>query len=516
MNICTILVPEAMFIYFVYINYQANANQAYISLSQDSGCDSVPIAINGNYLADRNGNWVGTPDFAESQAVYSFGFSNFEVNTVDQYTRMMSTFYSSLQTIGRFGVDNTIAENLILWMVYKRYYSLQDPASTQFSAIGYGQLQTLTLTGTPSNVFNLPYVLSRLASRHGVCTATSVASQDLANHRLVNSYANVTQLVANSACHTAVNPAAFGYHTQTEDSLYTIQLDTMSFATAMGVNLGYLDIANLRPVQSVLVNFTVNDTSYTLGEYFNADYANMNSICMQNVTAVSAAPSYRYALPTALCFIDIGTTLTLPVFNHYGGSTSSPNYCSCSNGEGRSEACQSFDLLAGLVFFPAAKSPRHTRALLHRHHPPSPTNITNLLEYFGLFNLVQTAGRYSSYKQCNAAVYTVNSNTNTNTNNANDLSDAFAFCATSSTSSSSTKECSLAMFHVSDFTPRTVSEYKFQLFNGSCSDSFTIPSATFVQLVSNPPVQFTQLYFECYQDSPTALVGSVVSSFKMK
>ena len=35
MNICTILVPEAMFIYFVYINYQANANEAYISLSQD-------------------------------------------------------------------------------------------------------------------------------------------------------------------------------------------------------------------------------------------------------------------------------------------------------------------------------------------------------------------------------------------------------------------------------------------------------------------------------------------------
>ena len=112
-----------MFIYFVYINYTAAKDQAFISLSRSEGsCETVPISITGEYLADNNGNWIGTPDFVESNALYSIQFSNFQITSIEQYNSMMLNFYYHLENVGNFSSTITLAENLILLMTYIQYY----------------------------------------------------------------------------------------------------------------------------------------------------------------------------------------------------------------------------------------------------------------------------------------------------------------------------------------------------------------------------------------------------------
>ncbi len=60
------------FVYFTYASYLGSIQQAFIALDPSSGdCSSVPIAITNTYLADDNGNWVGTPHFTYSLAPYS-------------------------------------------------------------------------------------------------------------------------------------------------------------------------------------------------------------------------------------------------------------------------------------------------------------------------------------------------------------------------------------------------------------------------------------------------------------
>ena len=52
--------------------------------------------ITGSYLADEYGNWVGSPDFQYSSAMYDFSLSNFQVNTYDQYIAMMTAYRTAL------------------------------------------------------------------------------------------------------------------------------------------------------------------------------------------------------------------------------------------------------------------------------------------------------------------------------------------------------------------------------------------------------------------------------------
>lgn len=171
-----------MFIYFVYQNYQSSINEAFISLQSDSGdCDSVAIAVNGNYLADVDGNWQGTPDYLDSAAIYQLSFSNFEINSNTQYISMMTSFYDSLISLGKEAVNYNLAINLIIWITWIEYYSVSYPQTTNFTAIGFGQLQSFTMTAMPSVVFDLSHARSNVAAVSGSCNVTGYTSYDQAN-----------------------------------------------------------------------------------------------------------------------------------------------------------------------------------------------------------------------------------------------------------------------------------------------------------------------------------------------
>ena len=91
----------ALFVYFTYTSYNANRNTAFISLSTDDGeCNEVAISVTGSYLADDNGNWVGTEDFVYSDSPYQLVLNSFHVAHQDKFKEMMQTFRDSLDYIG--------------------------------------------------------------------------------------------------------------------------------------------------------------------------------------------------------------------------------------------------------------------------------------------------------------------------------------------------------------------------------------------------------------------------------
>ena len=70
----------AVFIYFIYTSYINSVSQAYIALEDDGGnCNDVSIAVTGSYLADAEGNWIGSPSFDYSIAKYDINLNVFRI-----------------------------------------------------------------------------------------------------------------------------------------------------------------------------------------------------------------------------------------------------------------------------------------------------------------------------------------------------------------------------------------------------------------------------------------------------
>ncbi len=80
---------------------------------------------------------------------------------------MMNYFQASVNTLGQKAKTGNLAFTVILWSSYVQYYSIEYPGSTNFSALGRGQLQYFQMTGSPSEIFDLEYQTSSILSIHG-------------------------------------------------------------------------------------------------------------------------------------------------------------------------------------------------------------------------------------------------------------------------------------------------------------------------------------------------------------
>jgi hypothetical protein len=203
--------------------------------------------------------------------------------------------------------------------------------------------------------------------------------------------------------------------------------------------------------------------------------------------------------------------MALPVFNQNGVSLDRPIYCDCGSvpidiiEDDIQFLCSQFDFLAGLVFYPTTD--QLTENELNNFLNQRSSNVTNILDRFGLTALLKTLAQYETYQQFNKAAFNASWITTSNNYTCDEecLQSAFQFCIQPGTNTT----CSLAMFNVANGAASTVSEYKYQLTNGSCTSSMVVPLDNWMKLVNNPPVQFTQTYYECYQSSGPAFVTAV-------
>jgi hypothetical protein len=479
------MVAIAIFVYFVVQNYNISLNQAFISLDSSSGiCESVPISITGTFLADNQGNWIGSPEFTYSSALYSLSFNNFEVQSYSQYQQMMSSFYNTLQVIGKIAEYQDLPANLIFWTAFQRYYSVEYPTATNFSSIGFGQLQTLQMTGSPSDMFDLTYQQGTIGSQRGFCnleTASTAAGTyfDQANAAMVLAYSH-SQYAASSICKSASAASSLGYISTFDGDLFSVKLDVRSFMTAMSVNMKIHSIENLAVANSQFKKFEAFNTTFLLGQYYDIRYPQMAPLlCVRNTTFFNEAAiaaiidNYNGEIPfTSLCFYIVGNTVTLPIFNHFGISKEVPEMCTCSSNHYHA-ACDQFNFMTSLLFYPVSKPTTSFN--------PSISLLNNLQIIPQVRNLITLVVSAGTYRQLNIDAYNASwagaavafNQTASFTKSTNWLKKQFSFC--DKTVANGGLSCSLIVFNSFNPNDLIVSEYKYQLRNGSCRDSFTIP-----------------------------------------
>ena len=194
------------------------------------------------------------------------------------------------------------------------------------------------------------------------------------------------------------------------------------------------------------------------------------------------------ALYQGSCFFSLkgSNAYGVPVFNHFGYTNQYPSYCSCDNGAGpgaTNDNCNVFDLMVGfLVYNPTKYNP----------------NFEFDNPYMDLvYNMPVSNISYSAYNAMYAAMQT------NFTANSTFRENAYAFC------NSSWATCSLVTLEVYDDINRAVSDYYYELAEGSCRNTMTIPNPQMDMLQQTPPAPLQQSYYNCVKSKTTTLVDSV-------
>lgn len=120
------------------------------------------------WIADTNGNWMGSPGFRYSNVLYQLHLNGFSISDISQYEDMMKAFKLDIICIGNMAKSMNLAFNLLLWTTYNTYYSL-DLRSLVRSPSGSikGGLQQFQMTGDAKQVFDLKYQAVRVMSFAG-------------------------------------------------------------------------------------------------------------------------------------------------------------------------------------------------------------------------------------------------------------------------------------------------------------------------------------------------------------
>eukprot|EP01031_Cornospumella_fuschlensis_P030791 gene30791-37200_t len=486
------MVLIGVFAYFMYSSYQDAISQAYISLEKKGRglCSDVPIKVSGNFLADTTGSWIDTPDFDYYDAAFSFDFASLHVNSVREYTQMILTFKESLKMVGNFGPSSNLAVNLIIWMTFIRFYSVDYPEMMNFESIGYGQLQSVQMTGTPSVVFEAQFYRAVISDPAGLCNISSQVSFDQANARLSLTY-DAIAYDANDNCGRILPNSSYGVGMLPWSmETYSFTLDVNSFSIAMAINLNFLGIETLQLANGAVISLNIQGVQYSLGNYFDSRFPLMQSLfCLRNTSAI---PVTGLGI-RQLCIIQANSLAALPVFNHVGASDDVPEACDCSKPVGRSAVCNQVRLVSSLVVYNVDTSSGNQMALIQQQ-------VASIFAVLAKYN--------GNYRLFNAAAFNATSSSVLSGSNVGTLppgyrANAFKFCELNSGQS-----CSLVSWF--SFSPNfpIVSENKFTLLNGSCMDTLRINDSAWDFMASHPPVALIQDYFECYNSKEQAILNA--------
>lgn len=195
------------------------------------------------------------------------------------------------------------------------------------------------------------------------------------------------------------------------------------------------------------------------------------------------------------CGIRVGNTFAIPVFNQMGsnGSVSSPPcYCNCNSNGGPgvdwTSYCNVFDFLVSLIMFNTDDEYYNLRSMLHVQSR----------------NLNNGIGR-NAYNASYASATLNYDGYNKLLLNPEWRKDAFEFCNVPELDIS----CSILTFNLYDDFSTTVSQFSYQLNNGSCRDSISLSETGWNNLLAAPPTQLTQAYYKCTETPSSALFNAV-------
>jgi hypothetical protein len=486
------------FLYSYITSYRTLQDEVYLSLSQDTGsCSQVTKVISGVFLADTHGNWEGSLDFEYRSAIYVMTLRNFN-GEKNQFTSLLNTGFEVLDSLSTLSYDLNLAGNLIIWMAITMTGQTSD------------HLHTLQLYGDPKIIFNLPTLVTSLSNEENNCDVRSSVMYDRSVGIFTISYP-MTQYLLSSSCMSIANPEHFGYTGLTGSETFSLRIDMQSAITALGINTGMIAVADLEMIPYTESTFVSDGITYTANYYYYPRYPGMTPLYCANLTSSNSASSSSSStesgsLNRLVCAILYGNIYAYPLFNHLGASFEEPIYCDCENDTGSSPQCNGFLLLTGLLFY-------------DYHGNDSTTSYNNLMRL-----VTSTA---SEGKDLNRQAYNISADSLLAYSSLNSTwrHTAYEFCT-----KNSSQGCSVLSLGAGEVFLHTVSPYYYQVLIflvpqlsditssfpllrqvpfGSCNNSFTISTEAQEKLLTNPPTQLTEMYYECSRSKGDSLLTAL-------
>lgn len=445
-----------IFIFIFYLSFLSANTLRFLSVTNNEKyCDSVHKSITQNFLFDDSGEWEGTLDFKYASAVYSMTLQNFSGSSEDFFNLATSGFvyinkYSSLAK------SQNLAMNLIMW--------------TTFQGIAEygGNEHIIRIEGSTKTLFNRKYLVSSISNKHGTCLLPSDSTFDRSNAVLTIQYSYSQFMLPSSQCSSILNPSHVGYDADINGDYFRIKIDINTYATALSVNNRLIHAEDLQLIPRSTFDQDFDGSTIQLSLYNYDRFPNMDPLTCYNGTTQDSA--------IFLCSLNIGNNMQgFPVFNHMGSNSTTPSYCDCNSTLGTSDACNAFDLIAGLILFEYEDAETYSK------------NIDEFLR----FTLTYDYSKDINKEAYNASFNTVNVKHSRSDRNQNWDASVFDFCNLSNTT-----RCTLIATRLFDDT-QTITDYYYPLEHGSCNDSFILPFATQFKIVTNPPVQLDEIYYEC-------------------
>jgi hypothetical protein len=184
------------------------------------------------------------------------------------------------------------------------------------------------MSGNPLVIFDKDYFFGIYAGLPGDCNINFNANFDSANGEMNLAY-SYSSFVSHNICSQVVTPDFMGYTSQYDSDNFHSKIDVQSAVLCIAVNQGVKNMHELEVVFNSKQEIKIPNTEDVIhvSERFDFRYPGMSFpfstiyfiifvllLGMKPIICVDE----NVLIAKATCFIKIGRTWTLPVFNHYG------------------------------------------------------------------------------------------------------------------------------------------------------------------------------------------------------
>ena len=188
------------------------------------------------------------------------------------------------------------------------------------------------------------------------------------------------------------------------------------------------------------------------------------------------------------CAMKVGSILAIPYFNHGGFNYTYPSYCDCADDKWRqSQECNLFHFLSGLLFYDFNSTESEVDSLNRLHELMFQSTSSGILVNRKVYDIS----------------YDINNVASTTRGNQTWKDSHFEFCR-----SSDGRYCSLLSVYKYS-TSQSVTDYHYQLFNGSCNNFISMSDEASARYIYTPPTPLVEDYVKCKRTVFAAVTDSV-------
>ena len=473
----------AVFIYLLISNFITLAiTQKFVALSADAGnCLEIPKPWTiSSILADRNGYWSGQPGFQPNEACYEFSLFNFEATT-EEYKAWLKRIDAAITDLGNLAKTQDLATNLLFWSSW----SFSSPTDSETGPVD----QTVILTGNPRYIMNNEGIQGTIANVTSDCDfSASTQSYDVATGTISSVFdMSSTGVGRFPKCQGVVNAQELGWNPSVTGDTFSINIDVVALYTALAV----AEQVNGPTTLDSYVTFTEvskavwkDGVEYSIVDKYDPGYPGMSPITCVGPTN-QGSEQWN-------CLLRVGSSYGIPYLVHRGANTTDPVPCDCAS-NGKSTACDDFNLLLGLIVFD-----HKSRPALIAGYPEAFQPIIPFLEVYYVPPLfpAKLANRLSFYPAF-AAMFGQNS---AKMQSASWRSNAYSYTNTSFGTGSIIVISSFSSIQ-SGVTPDNL-----QLQDGACADQ--ISTVNFKKFYTNSWGPLVETYYQCTMNFGDAVLNA--------